>query len=835
MNKKAGCGKLFRACFFLKGSAVYHMAGQQSFRRCGAVFHQCLQNVGGSAARRLQVAGYRGERGVNILQRINISKSHHTDVCRNAQPFFLQMLHDLQGAGVAGGKNGGAWPAILQYHVQLCQKIRRADDDGFQILLVCGFNETVGALFVRMNVFVRAHRELRADKNKLAVAFGSQKRHRIDCRLLFVGGDERKVRRNVISDSGCGYGKPLQKLFETGTLIDGAEQQGIGAFGGHAANQPVLLLWIFVVQGNLHTAAVLLRLQNQSVHQAGEKVAAQVWKDSADVQNGAVLCLCFFQFFGCGSHVESSLTIDNKWHNQYNTKKPCCPENLWETGWESLLWRTAATGAYRSRKNFIFFTVCLASFFGFRYNHSEQRIRNSAAETGGIFTMGFPKEFIWGAATAAYQVEGAWNEGGRGLSIWDAFCHQSGHIFEGHTADTACDHYHRFREDVQLMKQLGIRAYRFSISWPRILPNGTGSVNEAGIRFYEELADELLQNGITPYATLYHWDYPYALHQRGGWLNPESPAWFAAYTRVVAQRLGGKIKHFFTLNEPQCFIGLGYENGEHAPGLHCSRKDCLQMAHHVLLAHGRAVQVLRDVIPGVQVGYAPTGSSFYPATDAPEDVEAARKATFDVPERWTFSISWWSDPVLLGQYPEAGVRMFGQDMPQIGKQDLQLISQPLDFYGQNIYNSAPVRADGNGGYVCVPRPAGYSRTAFDWPVTPQSLYWEPKFLYERYRTPIVITENGMSCHDAVSLDGQVHDPNRVDFLQRYLRELRRGIEEGTDVRGYFHWSLMDNFEWTRGYGERFGLIYVDFATQKRTPKDSFYAYQRVISENGKTL
>lgn len=449
--------------------------------------------------------------------------------------------------------------------------------------------------------------------------------------------------------------------------------------------------------------------------------------------------------------------------------------------------------------------------------------------------MAFQKDFIWGAATAAYQIEGAWNEDGRGLSVWDDFCHRSGSVFDGHTGDTACDHYHRFREDVQLMKQLGIKAYRFSISWPRILPDGTGKVNEAGLHFYEELADELLKNGITPYATLYHWEYPYALHQRGGWLNPDSPEWFAAYTRIVAERLGSKIKHFFTLNEPQCFIGLGYGTGEHAPGLHCSRKDTLQMAHNVLLAHGQAVQVLRQTIPGVQVGYAPTGSSFYPETESAEDIAAARKATFDVSDQWTFSVSWWSDPVLLGRYPETGVKAMGADMPKIGPDDMKLISQPLDFYGQNIYNSTPVQADGKGGYVCVPRPVGFSRTAIDWPVTPESLYWVPKFLYERYKTPIVITENGMSCHDAVSLDGKVHDPNRIDFIHRYLRELRRCVEDGTDVRAYFHWSLMDNFEWSRGYDERFGLIYVDFETQKRTLKDSFYDYSRIISENGKNL
>lgn len=450
--------------------------------------------------------------------------------------------------------------------------------------------------------------------------------------------------------------------------------------------------------------------------------------------------------------------------------------------------------------------------------------------------MGFPENFIWGAATASYQIEGAAYEDGKGLSIWDVFCKRPGAVFEGHSGDVACDHYHRFREDIALMKELGIKAYRLSISWPRVLPEGTGAINEKGMRFYEELADELLKAGITPYVTLFHWDYPYALYKRGGWLNPESPLWFEEYVRKIAGRLGGKIRHFFTFNEPQCFIGLGFNGKEHAPNLSCSNQDLLQMAHNVLLAHGRAVKALREVIPGCLVGYAPTGTSYYPATEKPEDIEAARKAIFS-PDRdnWPFGIAWWSDPVLLGRYPEEGIRSMGEDMPSVAPGDLELISQPLDFYGQNIYNSRPVESDGKGGFRVVPFPAGYPRTCIDWPVTPESLYWLPKFLYERYKTPIVITENGMSCHDVVSLDGKVHDPNRIDFIHRYLRYLRRAVEDGVDVRGYFHWSFMDNFEWCRGYDERFGLVHVDYTTQKRIPKDSFYDYREIIRSNGETL
>lgn len=450
--------------------------------------------------------------------------------------------------------------------------------------------------------------------------------------------------------------------------------------------------------------------------------------------------------------------------------------------------------------------------------------------------MSFPKEFIWGAATASYQVEGGAYEDGKGLSVWDIFCREPGKVFGGHTGDVACDHYHRFREDVRIMREMGLKAYRFSISWPRILPAGTGEVSEAGLRFYEELADCLLENGITPYATLFHWDYPYELDKRGGWLNPESSDWFAEYVRVVAERLGGRVKHYFTLNEPQCFIGLGYLSGEHAPGIVHSRRDCLQMAHNVLLAHGKAVRVLRETVPDCQVGYAPTGSTYYPASDSPEDVEAARRATFcPSPDAWSFSVPWWSDPVLLGHYPKELAEAFGEDMPAVRPGDLELICQPLDFYGQNIYQSTPVRSDGRGGWTAVPHPEGWPRTSCDWPITPQSLYWAPKFLYERYHMPLIITENGLSCHDVVSLDGKVHDPNRIDYLNRYLLELKRGIGDGVDVRGYFEWSLLDNFEWARGYDERFGLIFVNYQTQERIWKDSAYWYRDVIAKNGENL
>lgn len=453
--------------------------------------------------------------------------------------------------------------------------------------------------------------------------------------------------------------------------------------------------------------------------------------------------------------------------------------------------------------------------------------------------MGFSKDFVWGAATAAYQIEGACCEDGKGLHIWDVFCREKGRIEGGSSGDIACDHYHRFKEDVAIMREMGLKAYRFSLSWSRILPDGVGRVNEKGIAFYQMLIDELKSAGIEPYITLYHWDYPYALYQRGGWLNPDSVQWFGEYAKLAAERFSDRVKHFFTLNEPQCFIGLAYLDGVHAPGVHAPLRDTFQMAHHVLMAHGMAVQMLRKYgEKDIQIGYAPTGTMCYPDSSRPEDVEAARKALFGLQEddrRWAWNVSFWSDPPLLGHYPPEALERYEAYMPSISRADMELISQPLDFYGQNIYNGTRIRCGRDGRPEVVDRYPGFPRTAMGWPVTPECLYWGPKFLYERYRKPIYITENGMACHDAVSLDGNVHDPNRIDFLTRYLHCLKQAAEEGTDVQGYFLWSLLDNFEWHSGYDKRFGLVFVDYQTQKRIWKDSAYWYKKQIEENGSSL
>ena len=450
--------------------------------------------------------------------------------------------------------------------------------------------------------------------------------------------------------------------------------------------------------------------------------------------------------------------------------------------------------------------------------------------------MSFPEGFVWGAASSAYQIEGASLEDGKGTSVWDVFVRRPGAIWEGHSGKVACEHYHRYQQDVALLRELGIGAYRFSISWPRVIPDGVGGVNAAGLGFYDRLVDALLAAGVTPYATLFHWDYPYELHRRGGWLNPDSPRWFGDYATVVAERLSDRVTRWLTLNEPQVFLQLGYLDGTDAPGERLGFDEALQAAHHVLLAHGTAVQAIRSASRGPSlVGAAPVGPVYYPATEEEADVEAARTATFAVTERNLWSHTWFSDPLVRKAYPVDGLALFGPDAPQVGANDMDLIGQPLDFYGVNVYHGTPVRAGTNGASERVPLPDGYPRSNYRWPVTPEALSWAPRFLQERYGLPILITENGMSGLDWRALDGGVHDPQRIDFLSRYLRALGRTIDAGVDVRGYFHWSLTDNFEWAEGYQHRFGLVHVDFQTQERTIKDSGYWYRDVIATNGADL
>jgi beta-glucosidase len=448
--------------------------------------------------------------------------------------------------------------------------------------------------------------------------------------------------------------------------------------------------------------------------------------------------------------------------------------------------------------------------------------------------MGFPKNFVWGAATAAYQIEGAAFEDGKGWSVWDMFTRKKNAIKRKQKGDIACDHYHRYKEDVALMKEIGLRAYRLSLSWPRIIPDGFGKINPKGLDFYNKLVDELLANDIVPYITLFHWDYPYELYKKGGWLNPDSPKWFADYTKTAIETLSDRVTNWITFNEPQMFIGLGHDKGAHAPGLRLGTKDIAQICHNVLLSHGHSVRAIRQYAKQpCTVGFAPAGMVPIPNTKSAEDIEAARKGMFYVGnDTIAGSHAWWCDPVFLGSYPEIDL---GESMPDIKQDDMKIISQPIDFLGINIYQGYKVYDNEEGNNVVVPFEDGNPTTAFGWAVVPEVLHWGPKFLFERYNIPIIITENGMAGTDWVAVDNKVHDPQRIDFIARYLKNLHKAMDEGATVLGYFCWSLMDNFEWAAGFDPRFGLIYVDYQTQKRTIKDSGYWYREVIESNGNSI
>jgi beta-glucosidase len=448
----------------------------------------------------------------------------------------------------------------------------------------------------------------------------------------------------------------------------------------------------------------------------------------------------------------------------------------------------------------------------------------------------YPADFLWGAATAAYQIEGAASEDGKGPSNWDVFCKRPRAVYEGHTGDIACDHYHRYREDVGLMRELGMQAYRFSVSWARVLPEGRGTVNERGLDFYERLTDELLGAGIKPFCTLFHWDLPQALQRAGGFQNRDMAGWFADYAALLGARLGDRIGLWVTQNEPQCYIGHGLTAGIHAPGLKLDFAETLVAAHNSLRAHGRAVTALRAAAPRAQVGYVIAAPITRPATTSEGDLEAARANTFAVTDRTHWNNAWWTDPVLLGRYPEDGLSRFGADMPPFPAADLDEIKQPLDFLGINVYKAETFRRSEDGSPEHVPFIPGYPHTGVDWqPITPDAHYYGPRFFHDRYRIPLWITESGLSTRDHVHLDGRVHDPQRIDYMHRTLLELRRAIGEGVTLRGYMAWSLLDNFEWADGYKQRFGLVYVDYGSLRRIPKDSFHWYKQVIESRGASL
>jgi beta-glucosidase len=448
----------------------------------------------------------------------------------------------------------------------------------------------------------------------------------------------------------------------------------------------------------------------------------------------------------------------------------------------------------------------------------------------------FPADFAWGAATAAYQVEGAAHEDGRGPSVWDVFCARPGAVFEGHSGAIACDHYHRYRDDVALMRELGLSCYRFSASWSRVLPEGRGAANEKGIDFYERLTDALLEAGIAPMCTLFHWDLPQALERRGGFRNRDIAGWFAEYAALLGRRLGDRIRLWVTQNEPQCYIGHGLTSGIHAPGVKLDFGETLVAGHNSLRAHGNAVAALRATASRARIGYVLAAQVTRPAQQTEADLQAAQTAMFAVRDRTHMNNAWWTDPVLRGAYPDDGLSLFGAELPPFPASDLDAMRQPIDFLGLNVYKAETVRCGEDGQPEVMPAPPGYPRSGVDWqPITPDAHYYGPRFFHERYGLPLWITESGLSTRDQISLDGKVHDSQRVDYMHRTLLELRRALRAGVPVEGYLHWSLLDNFEWHEGYKQRFGLIYVDYATQRRVPKDSYYFYRQVIASRGAAL
>jgi len=447
-----------------------------------------------------------------------------------------------------------------------------------------------------------------------------------------------------------------------------------------------------------------------------------------------------------------------------------------------------------------------------------------------VSTLRFPPGFLWGAATSAYQIEGSPLADGAGPSIWHRFSHTPGTVRGGETGDVACDHYRRWEEDVAWMRRLGLTAYRFSVSWSRVIPEGTGRVNEKGLDFYRRLADTLLEAGIQPFATLYHWDLPAALDDRGGWSNRDSAAWFADYAQTVARALSGRIPAWATLNEPWVIADCGYLRGIHAPG-HKSASEAARVSHNLLRAHGTAVDALRAEASSARVGLVVNLEPKHAASSSPRDLAATRRADAYMNRQYL-------DPALLGHYPEELPAMYGEAWPRFPATDLDGIRRPLDFLGVNYYTRGVMRHDPKAS------PDGAARvrqdglhTEMGWEVYPDGLAEALLWVRERYGPlPLYVTENGAAFADDPPPPGaDVQDPLRIAYLRDHLRAVRRAIDGGADVRGYFAWSLLDNFEWSEGTSKRFGLIRVDFPTQARTAKASAHFYARVIASHGGVL
>jgi beta-glucosidase len=433
------------------------------------------------------------------------------------------------------------------------------------------------------------------------------------------------------------------------------------------------------------------------------------------------------------------------------------------------------------------------------------------------------KDFVWGASTSSYQIEGAAAADGRGLSIWDVFSHQSGAVANGDTGDVACDHYHRWPEDVALMREMGLKAYRFSTAWPRILPEGTGKPNEAGLAFYDRLIDRLLKSGIEPWICLYHWDLPQALQERGGWENRDIRNWYSDYVSIVAHRYGDRVRRFATFNEPSVFSLFGYLFGWQAPGIR-DLAAYLKVIHNVNLSHGAAVDVLRGTVHRASIGAI---HNLQPCV-ALHDTEADRQAALMLDNCWNRA---FPESQLLGTYPEL---LSGLLEPYIQVGDMASICRPVDWFGINHYSPIYARAEPKAplGLAWADAPKDAAKTQIGWPVKPEAFKAVLLNAHQTFRLPIYVLENGCGETDKPDASGHVDDRNRIEYLTRYVSAMREAIAEGADVRGYFVWSLLDNFEWGSGYSQRFGLVHVDYATQKRTPKASAGWYKNLIKTSG---
>jgi len=441
--------------------------------------------------------------------------------------------------------------------------------------------------------------------------------------------------------------------------------------------------------------------------------------------------------------------------------------------------------------------------------------------------LSFPRGFLFGTSSAAYQIEGAAAEDGKGPSIWDTYSHTPGKIEDGTNGDRACDHYHLWERDVELMRELGINAYRFSISWPRVLPKGRGRVNNKGLQFYSDLVDALIDAGITPLVTLYHFDLPQALQDEGGgWLRRGVADDFREFTDVVSVELGDRVKHWATIHEPWERAGQGYVTGEDAPGLRLGNREALKASHNVLLAHGAAVQTIRDNSPGSQIGIVLHLNMVEPATTRPEDVAAAH--------RWELHQNkWYMDALYREGYPAELVKLFGRDAPEVIPGDMEMIREQTDYLGVNNYRRSVVAAGTDLPPVNMKRinpPGEY--TEMGWEVHPEGLYKILKWVHTNYPVPrIIVTENGASFTDTITPDGKIHDERRANYITEHLKQAHRAMREGVPLKGYFVWSTLDNFEWAYGYSRRFGVIYVDYETQMRTIKDSGRLLTKIATES----